>query len=383
MLITRNTQPQQASQINPYWLAKGLTFADYGNGIVWTKEAGNNVPASDTGTRSSGGKYGVSTGYGTTAGVATTDIQTSAFCTITNRALSIIAFGNAKTSGGASGGRIFQPIADAGNASATAMYFISGNAFVFNRFASGGVGAWVVAGSPILGRWVSYGVTHNPQGVVATFPSLYIDGVPQTVASTFTPTGTYLASQKFQITRGNRSTDSARNWDGYLGPLFIFNGVLTDADHASLTANPWQIFVPLERSYGRNDIISVARNPLVLINGVMQELPAGQQMFGVPSGGSFSFTASGSTVLDFGIGSNTASTVLSSLGLSTSTYVNAWISPLTFTANGITHTADDHKYVAALMKVDCINIGVNGGVTIVGTSIHKLNGQFSINFSAI
>lgn len=115
----------------------------------------------------------------------------------------------------------------------------------------------------------------------------------------------------------------------------------------------------------------------------MQELPAGQQMFGVPSGGSFSFTASGSTVLDFGTGSNTASTVLNSLGLSTSTYVNAWISPSTFTANGITHTTNDHKYVAALMKVDCINIGVNGGVTIVGTSIHKLNGQFSINFSAI
>ena len=40
---------------------------------------------------------------------------------------------------------------------------------------------------------------------------------------------------------------SARNFDGMIGPLLIFDRVLTQAEVKSLSDNPWQVFAPLER----------------------------------------------------------------------------------------------------------------------------------------
>ena len=41
---------------------------------------------------------------------------------------------------------------------------------------------------------------------------------------------------------GNRPSDSARCWDGIIGPVLIFDGALSAEDHAALDRNPLQIF---------------------------------------------------------------------------------------------------------------------------------------------
>jgi hypothetical protein len=85
---------------------------------------------------------------------------------------------------------------------------------------------------------------------LTTLPTCYENGVVSSSTSfAGTPSGT-LTTGTYTPCIGNRNTDSLRNWDGFLGPLFIFQhpskGITAD-EQASIYRNPWQIFSPRER----------------------------------------------------------------------------------------------------------------------------------------
>lgn len=82
-------------------------------------------------------------------------------------------------------------------------------------------------------------------GGVGVNAVVYVDGVAVTVTAGSATTANATASDTWNI--GNRPTGD-RNLDGWIGYFYVWHDrILTAAEAASLSANPWQIFAPLPR----------------------------------------------------------------------------------------------------------------------------------------
>ncbi len=118
-----------------------------------------------------------------------------------------------------------------------------------------------------------------------------------------------------------------------------------------------------------------ARRPLVVINGVQQELPIGDSAIGAVA-----ILNSGTTTVDFSTGSNDASvSILSQDNILDTSSVWAVIEP----ADVGTHTINDHKYASSMIGLTCAITGAGIGFTIYATSIHKLSGVFNVRWTWI
>jgi hypothetical protein len=103
--------------------------------------------------------------------------------------------------------------------------------FAFNRVWSGGQGQWSFA-RPAYGGWHHIAVVYD-SGSTANVPTMYLDGVSQTVATDSAPSGTRTdTTDAFVI--GNRTNDNARNFAGDLAEFGVWNVLLTAADVTAL-----------------------------------------------------------------------------------------------------------------------------------------------------
>lgn len=245
-MAKRYSQPQTGPiQLNPKWLAKGLSLVFAGNRLIYDR---NSRP--QTATLVGGPKLvvtpsGIATGFGSTYGTGTTDrIDGPVLPAPTSGWRSIVAHFNAKTTGGAGFARIFQPTSGSGADAGEALYFTGGGVLTYTKFATSTIGQWGTASAIGLGVHTSFGLSHN-QSVVGFAPSLFVAGKSSALTEYSASSGNYGAGVATSF--GNRASDGARGWDGTLGIILFFDGLLTVADHADLHANPWDVFAPVQR----------------------------------------------------------------------------------------------------------------------------------------
>lgn len=284
-MAKRYSQPQSGPvQLDPKWLAKGLVQVFAGDRLIYDKNS-----RLQTATLAGGPKLvttpgGIVTGFGTTYGTGTSDrIDGPVLPAPASGLRSIVAHFNAKTTGGGALGRIFQATTGAGNDAGEGMYFSTG-VMSYNRATSGSVGQWGTTASIALGVRTSVGFSHD-QSSTANVPVFYIDGKPAASSAIATPTGTYGAGVATSF--GNRSSDSARYWDGWLGIILFFDGFLSATDQSDLHANPWQVFTETQRriwgaAAGGAATFSYTPTGGVLLSGIASIVRSGNR---APSGG--------------------------------------------------------------------------------------------------
>lgn len=245
-MAKRYQQPQSGPvQLNPKWLDKGLHLVFSGNRIIYD---GNSRP--QTATLVGGPKLvvtptGIATGFGATYGAGTTDrIDGPVLPAPASGFRSIIAHFNARTSGGGGFGRIFQPTAGSGFDAGEALYF-TGSSLAYTKYATTAIGQWGATAAIGLDVQTSVGVSHN-QSAVGFSPSLFVAGKPAALTIYSTSAGNYGAGVATSF--GNRASDGTRGWNGTLGIILFFDGLLSATDHADLHANPWQVFADTQRN---------------------------------------------------------------------------------------------------------------------------------------
>lgn len=235
-------QPQRLVRPRQYWIDKGLVYADDGRNNIWQNTKGYHGRTATKGTpKITSGKYGFSLGFGSTLGGGTTDRIDGGTIIKTNKARSIVSFHYALSSGGNTIGRIFQPLGTSALDVGDESMYVGGTStkIYYNNVSSTGGGNWYLAGIQPLNQWVCYGITHDK--TIGVTPQIFENGVLQTTGVSSASSGSY-STTSYTITRGNRSTDDARNFDGIFGPFYMFDGLLTKEDHLTLYNNPWDLY---------------------------------------------------------------------------------------------------------------------------------------------
>ncbi len=240
-----NNQAAASLRIKRYWLDKGLVYAFLGGSLVWQKN-GSRPLAKSIGAGANPkllvSKFGSALGLGANYGGSTADfVSGGTFYPPVSGFCSIVAHYYANSTGGGGFGRIF--VEDATNI--TEMVYLDGNRLVFYKYSNAANGVWESPASSLAtGRWQSFGVTHD-QRTIGVVPFLYLDGSIVTTSTVTNPQGAYLTNP-FTPVFGNRPSDVARCWDGMLGPILRFDGILTAADHRQLDLDPLTIFETID-----------------------------------------------------------------------------------------------------------------------------------------
>lgn len=252
-MATRYSQPQSGPFIpSAYWLSRGLQLVFDGRRVVWSRRATAGINSTTNGTpKAVAVPKGIATGIGATYGTGTTDrVDSGVLTSPTTGFRSVVAAVYANGQGGGSLGRVFQSTSGAGNANAgDEGIWLAAGLMSFTRVTSGLTGAqYSLTGAFPTGRWATFGYSFLGDYPTNTAPALYLDGVPGSVTTNQAATSAFSSSTSINIGWGNRASDSARSWDGMLGPVLIFDGYLTPQEHAQLAANPWQVFQPSNRT---------------------------------------------------------------------------------------------------------------------------------------
>jgi hypothetical protein len=245
---TLTTQPRQPVPVSPYWISRGLVFISLGNGLFWSKNGGWSGVSSLVGLpKNATSKHGITKGFGATSGTGTTDrIATGVLVPYSTGFRSIVSHRYANTTGGGGFGRIFNP-AGSNGISANDECMFPNSATNGMMYSKAGAAAWQWAPTSVLSAsvWACDGVTHDQRSTGIT-PVMYLDGVSVAVTAFAAGSGSYPTIGGFTLDLGNRSTDSARIWDGMLGPLLIFDHPtqgLTADEHAKLATNAYQVLL--------------------------------------------------------------------------------------------------------------------------------------------
>lgn len=197
----------------------------------------------------------MSRGFGATFGVNTTDIIKTAFARHSQkRTYSVWTYRN--NYGGSGIGRMFDK---GGGANQTVLMYAveTGSTYRFEQKWDGVIGSWAVA-APSTNIWHHIAVTYD-SGSVSNDPIMYVDGVSGSVTEMDTPSGA-LGTSAIPFEIGNRSSDSARNWDGMLSDFAIWDEILTPNEIRllALSVSPWDI----RRDYLRHYILPSERGTL-------------------------------------------------------------------------------------------------------------------------
>lgn len=240
-----NNQAAASSRIKPYWLDKGLVYVFLGGRLIWQRNGARALTinyGSGSGPKLKVSKFGSALGFGATYGGSTDDyVKGGTFFPPVSGFTSIVAHYYANSTGGGGFGRLV--VEDATNV--TEMIYLDGNRLTFYKYANAAVGYWETPTSSLAtGRWQSFGITHD-QRAIAIIPILYLDGFNVTATATSNPQGAYLVSP-FTPVFGNRPSDLARCWDGMIGPILRFDGILTAADHRQLDLDPLIVFEAID-----------------------------------------------------------------------------------------------------------------------------------------
>ncbi len=110
----------------------------------------------------------------------------------------------------------------------------SNQSILFQYGFSGHIGNWVTPANSIsLNTWQHVAVVYDNSSD-ANDPTLYINGVAQTVTEIDTPSGTPSSDAALNLTLGNYSLDTSRTFDGLLDDVRIYDRMLDAAEIAEL-----------------------------------------------------------------------------------------------------------------------------------------------------
>ena len=205
--------------------------------LIGANEASGTVAADSSGNGLNGtwnGAWIAHPGYGSSlSDIAANQVMTisglTAMSTKRTWALWTYRIGN----GGGGFGRMFTKTNT--NVDMEDLYYDSpAGTYRFLRAFSGGTGAWTVP-APSAGVWHHVAVAYD-SSLPSNVPSLWIDGVVQTVTTGQAPSGT-ASSNTDPYRYGNRG-DLARQWDGRLDEFQIFNRKLTTAEVIAVMNTP-------------------------------------------------------------------------------------------------------------------------------------------------
>lgn len=226
------------------WRNRGLVAVYLGNQAVWTAWHGWRRLTPAGGPKSVGSKFGRVAGFASTFGTGTTDRLDGGFVPRPSSGWrSIVSHYYALSTGGSGIGRIFQDASGNGTQAGETLTQQAGQ-LGYIVYTSGSFGHWDVGSGFATGRWQSIGLTHD-QRTVGVVPTFYHDGAVRTTNTTQTPSGAY-TTLPCNLVWGNRPSDSARCWDGLIGPTLFFDGALSAAEHAELDRDPYKVFAPDE-----------------------------------------------------------------------------------------------------------------------------------------
>jgi hypothetical protein len=102
---------------------------------------------------------------------------------------------------------------------------VSASTYNFQHTWSGAEGSWRVP-EPTANAWHSMTVRYDSTSTTND-PLIEIDGEPQIVTEASTPVGTAVTTTD-RWNLGNRTSDSARDWDGALTEFAVWNRLLSD-----------------------------------------------------------------------------------------------------------------------------------------------------------
>lgn len=235
MLALRSTRLSQAGAAQVDWanpITRGLAYA----------YNGTNSSALAVGTRKAYTAQGEATGFGSTLGIGSTD---SVQLPINYNAPERTYFFQAMylSAGGGNFGRIFDKRSS--GVQTELLYTDSGagvGVLQYNRALTGGNIAFVTGpvGTVPVGTPFTFALTYSDM-TPTSLPSFYLNGVAIGAALWGSSSGTAVSNSEPYVL-GNRKNDNLRNFDGWIGPFYIFDRILSAAEVASLSANPWQVF---------------------------------------------------------------------------------------------------------------------------------------------
>ncbi len=251
----RTSQPQSGTPIdwdNPItesltFCFDGLALGDLVSGAHLTAVGTKAGIAAPT-VNSPGNIPCLSRGFDTSSGVGTTDHIVCGPRQLLAPLTSLSVWLLAHSAGGSNLARLY----DQGTATAAiqTVFFSAANTLQYARNFTATSGLWTMpAASLTYNRWHHLCIVHDATST-ANVPQFYLDGASVTTTTTTTPVGSLVAnSNPFWI--GNRPVDSARVWDGAMGPFQIWQRLLSAAEVNALYLDTWQVFKPAPRRLGR------------------------------------------------------------------------------------------------------------------------------------
>ena len=248
-------QPQFLTKLDPYWVGRGLSVVFAGNRVLYNRDSKVSAATLVGGpklvpSRTASG-VAVTSGFGSTYGTGLTDYISGVALPVTKRdGRSVVAHVYPNTTGGGGLGRVFQDVVGTGLSSGESFYLstVPGITHAITSVSSSLTSSWTPAFTVPTGRWCSLGISVPYDFTAATTARGFLDGVYKSGASNGAATVALTSNVESNLAFGNRPSapGNERYFDGMIGIVLIFDGVLSDGDHAALAANPWQVFAPVE-----------------------------------------------------------------------------------------------------------------------------------------
>lgn len=113
------------------------------------------------------------------------------------------------------------------------------NSYAFSQQFSSGTEQWEFT-RPSTGVWKHIVIVYN-SGNTSNTPSIYMDGVLQSLSNTVHTGSGSAASNTNDYFIGNNST-SIRNWDGKIAYVRLWNRLLSPSEARKLYQDPWCIY---------------------------------------------------------------------------------------------------------------------------------------------
>lgn len=168
-------------------------------------------------------------GFGSTRGAGATDKIISNLTGYNSiRSWSLWAYRNGL--GGSNVGRMFAR--STGATGSAKQFYVGASVYSFNRGFSGVSGTWTIP-APSGAAWHHFLITYDSSST-SNYPSIWVNGVAQTVTRTGTPTGTASTTAN-NVILGNVS-DNSRNFDGDIAEFAVWNGALGLDEATALSA---------------------------------------------------------------------------------------------------------------------------------------------------
>jgi len=238
---------------NAYWKSRGLQLVFIGNKTVWHRENPEGEILTNTGpAKSVVTPYGVAQGFASVYGTGLTDYIGGIYLrSPRSGARSVFVRAYPRTTGGGGFGRIYQATTGSGATVGEAFYLSTAPGVSFAIYSNSQATShiWTPSFTIPTGRWCTLGISVPFSPFSATTATGYLDGKRKDAAPNVVAVTGLTANPDTNLAIGNRPTapGNERYFDGMIECILVFDGFLTDKDHAQLDADPYCVFEPVRR----------------------------------------------------------------------------------------------------------------------------------------